>query len=152
MVTHHQQWQECDCLGEWRRDGELQSGRFHKGVKFEWDLREFQAERKEGTKTCYPIFCKGLKWKVWRKECQQTSCEFGAKLTKALGTFLRNLDMILLVNGDSGDRFRYILSNSCLLAVGKIKLQFGNVGEGSLLHSSEAGKRKHEWKVDLKNI
>lgn len=72
------------------------------------------------------------------------SCEFGAKLARALGAFLRNQDLILLADGGSRDTYRYVFSNSYLLAVGKIESQSGNIGEGSLLRSSEAGKRKCE--------
>lgn len=70
------------------------------------------------------------------------SYEFGSQLTRALGAFLRNLDLILLVNRGSGDMFRYVFSNNYLVAVGKSDSQSGNIGEGHLLHSS--GKRKCE--------
>lgn len=51
------------------------------------------------------------------------SCEFGVKLARALGAFLRNQDLILLANGGSRDTYRYIFSNTYLLAVGKIESQ-----------------------------
>lgn len=71
------------------------------------------------------------------------SCEFGAKLTKALGTFLRNLDLILLVNRDSGNTFKYVFLSNYLVAVRNIDPQSGNIGEGNL-YISETEKRKYE--------
>lgn len=72
------------------------------------------------------------------------SYEFGSKVTREMGAFLKNLDLILLMNRASGNMFRYVFSNNSLVAVGKIDSQSGNIGEESLLHSSEAGKRKCE--------
>lgn len=71
----------------------------------------------------YDVFCKGLKQKMWQIEGQQMSCDFGAKLTRALGAFLRNLDLILLVNRDSENTFRCVFSNNYLVAVRKIDSQ-----------------------------
>lgn len=48
------------------------------------------------------------------------SYEFGSKITREKGAFLRNLDLILLVNRASGNMFRYAFSNNSLVAVGKI--------------------------------
>lgn len=55
------------------------------------------------------------------------------------GLFLRNPNWILLVSGVSG-HIQIVFSNNYLLAVGQIESQSGNIGEGSLLHSSEAGE------------
>lgn len=74
-------------------------------------------------KNMYAVFCKGLKWKTWQKECQQMSREFGAKLSRALGAFLRNLDLISLVNGDSENSFKCVFSNNYLVTVRKIDSQ-----------------------------
>jgi hypothetical protein len=72
--------------------------------------------------------------------------KFGTELTRALGVFLRNVNLILFrqmalsVKGSSGNMLRYVFSNSYLFAVGKIKWQFRNVEEGSCRWSRGRGK------------
>lgn len=55
-------------FGRVRQGWGLLSGRLQEAVTYEWDLREFQEGRKEGTKIFKSVFCKELKWKYEGKK------------------------------------------------------------------------------------
>lgn len=76
---------------------------------------------------------------VWGQTNQQLGCSLKASEVDRIGEW-----RALSVRGGSQATLSHVFSNSFLFKVGKNELQFENIGERSLLYSSEVGKRKCE--------
>lgn len=132
------------------RQGEPLSGRFQEGLT--WVGPERTPNRKERRdKNMYAVFCKGLKWKMWQRMSANESWVW-SQTNQGLGCFPKESGLDFVGEWRLRKLIQMCIFEQLPCSSEKDWLKVWNAGEGSVLHSSEAGKRKCNWGVDLKNI